>query len=445
MPLASSRRRLILLLAILLITEWVWVFVGRPLPSSKNVPPAVHNKLAAVLKKDIFHYKPNRINAIYTVCAATKWTNDAIFTCDNSIGGIGNVRNSILICTRLAISAGASLVMPKIEVRDAHDISQIRTGEKTTMDYMFDVSHYKASLRLSCPGLKIYDNIEVLPNYDSLHGPKVLQPEDLQEHTPKGLPRPSAWPQDFTSWLQRETAGTLFNTGNPQRTTIVALNRSYLIYPIYSDGTEFAHAFGSILQFRPDVRVLATEVFTSLLRNHGLEKSWDGKSDIVENAYLGAHLRIEKDATEGWPGDYWGWSNYTAQAGAYINQTLGDGLDLIYVASGDLAQISRFTAEASRHNIKVETKHSLLSPTSLTQLNQLSFDQQGLVDFLVMLKASDFAGVAHSSFAWSIALKRHLGSRRRDNMHLGGKHTLSDEWSQVYGQVAGEYPGCVWP
>lgn len=445
MPLANNRRRSILLLAIFLTTEWLWVLVGRPLPSSSSVPPLVHDKLSSVLKKDIFHLPPPKIAAIHSLCAATKWSSDAIFTCDNSVGGVGNIRNSILICTRLAISAGASLVLPKIIVRDAHDISEIRTSERTTMDYMFDVPHYKASLRLSCPGLKIYDDIEVLPNHAALHGPKSLQPEDLQEHTPTGLPRPETWAQDFKAWLQRETAGTQFTTANPLRTTIVALQRSYLIYPIYSDPPSFAHSFSSILAFRRDVRHLASEVFLTLLKRHNLEKLWDGESQIVENAYVGAHLRIEKDAKEGWPGKDWGWSNYSMQAGAYINQTLGDGLGVMYVASGDLAEVHKFAAEAAAYNITVETKHSLLSLASVRKLSQLSFDQQGLVDFLVMLKASDFAGVAHSSFAWSIALKRHLESKRKDNMHLDGKHTLSDEWSQVYGQVAGEYPGCVWP
>lgn len=445
MPLPNKRRQYILLFATLLIVEWIWVLSGRPLPSSNIVPQPVHGKLSSMLKKDIFHYPATYIDPIHSVCSATKWSDSVIFTCDNSIGGIGNVRNSILICTRLAISAGASLVMPKIIVRNAHDISQIRTGERTTMDYLFDTKHYKQSLRLSCPGLKIFDDIQDLPNWESLHGPKELQPEDLQEHTEQGLPHPETWSEDFGSWLERETAGTLRNSANPQRTTVVALQRSYLIYPIYSDHKIFANTFGSILQFRQDVRHLATEVFTTLLRNHGLEKLWDGESEIVENAYLGAHLRTEKDAAEGWPGDYWGWSNYTTQSAAYINQTTGNGLNVVYVASGDLAEIHRFANEARQIGITVETKHSLLSPAGLTQLNQLSFDQQGLVDFLVMLKASDFAGVAHSSFAWSIALRRHLFSRRKDNMHIGGKNTLSDEWSQVYGQVAGEYPGCVWP
>ena len=335
--------------------------------------------------------------------------------------------------------------MPKIVVRSRDDITQIRTGQTTTLFYMFDPQHYLQSLRISCPGLKIYDDIEQVPNSHALHGPVNLQPEDLQEHTPKGLPQPETWAADFRAWLSRETTGIRFNDANPSRTTVVELGRSYLIYPIYSDGKEFAHSFGSILQFRQDVRQLATEVIINLLRNRGLLNSYNGKDDIIEDTYLAAHLRTEKDATEGWPSDHLGWSAYAKQSEAYINQTLGDGLHVMYVASGDLEQLHRFTADAAVRNVSVETKHRLLPDSSLATLNQMSFDQQGLVDFLVMLKASDFAGVAHSSFAWSIALKRHTWSRRKDQLHLKGANTLSDEWSQIYGQVAGEYPSTVWP
>lgn len=443
---ATTNRRIILLLSITLIFEWIWVFIGRPLPSRSSLPPSVHNKLPKIFqKRDIFNYPAAQILPIHEVCAKTQWANDVVFTCDNSVGGIGNVRNSILICTRLAISAGASLVLPNIVVRNRDDITQIRTGQTTTMDYMFDTQHYVQSLRLSCPGLKIYDNIEHVPNIHAMHGPLALQPEDLQEHTDQGLPHPESWAADFKAWLERETMGTNFNTANPTRTTIVALGRSYLIFPIYSDGKEFAHSFGNILQFRQDVRQLATEVIINLLRNHTLLDNYNGKDNIIADTYLAAHLRTEKDATEGWPADHWGWSAYAKQSEAYINQTLGDGLNLMYVASGDLEQLTRFTTDAALRNITVETKHRLLPDSSLSLLKQMSFDQQGLVDFLVMLKASDFSGVAHSSFAWSIALKRHTWSRRKDQLHLKGVNTLSDELSQIYGQVAGEYPATVWP
>jgi hypothetical protein len=82
-------------------------------------------------------------------------------------------------------------------------------------------------------------------------------------------------------------------------------------------------------------------------------------------------------------------------------------------------------------------------------LKGLSFDQQALVDYLVLLKSSQFAGVGHSSFAWNIALKRHVfAERRRDvNLHLKGPQIMNDEYSQVIGLVNQypEYASCLWP
>jgi hypothetical protein len=82
----------------------------------------------------------------------------------------------------------------------------------------------------------------------------------------------------------------------------------------------------------------------------------------------------------------------------------------------------------------------------VAQLEALSWDQQGMVDFLVMLRASRFAGVGHSSFAWNVALVRHLFAQQKD--HLKGPHLLkNDELSEVYGypRQYPEYASCLWP
>ncbi len=430
----QPNRRFIYLLFFVLLAEWFWVSMGRPTPTSS----------LSTSPKDVFDVSPLNSHEIKAVCAGTEWQDDAIFTCDNSVGGIGNIRNSILICTRFAIAAGAAMVMPKIIVRSQQDIAKIRTGEKTTMDYMFDTQHYVTSLRNSCPQLKLYETVEDIPGHEHIHGPIALTPEDLQIHTREGIEHPERWGDDFKAWLERETAGISFTTAS--RTTIVELKRSYLVYPVYSDSTAFAQTFGGILKFRPDVRELATTTFYALLHKYNL--AWDGKSEMVENAYFGAHLRTEEDARKGWPGKDWIWSNYDTQSQSYLNQTIDDGLPLIYVASGDLSQTSQLAQDAAPYNITVTTKHDLLPPAELEQLSRMAWDQQGLVDYLVMTKASDFGGVAHSSFAWSVALKRHLSARRKDGkLHLQGPQMLSDEWSQIYGKTGGypEYATCLWP
>jgi len=95
----------------------------------------------------------------------------------------------------------------------------------------------------------------------------------------------------------------------------------------------------------------------------------------------------------------------------------------------------------------VTTKFNLLKEKDLEELQALKWDQQGLVDFLVMLKASDFAGIGHSSFAWNVALKRHVFVKKKDRVR-GPEILMGDELSLIYGDVRGyepEYAACLWP
>lgn len=80
---------------------------------------------------DIFDFRPVDSSAIKSVCEDAIWNSTLVFTCNNSVGGIGNIRNSILNCVRYAISAGAALVMPQIIVRSSSDITRIQTGDRT--------------------------------------------------------------------------------------------------------------------------------------------------------------------------------------------------------------------------------------------------------------------------------------------------------------------------
>ena len=389
---------------------------------------------------DIFAFPPVDSSSLKSVCDDTQWNASMVFTCDNNVGGVGNIRNSILNCVRYTISAGAALVIPQIIIRDTSDISRIRTGQRTSMDYMFDVAHFVQSLRLSCPQLHLYEKAEDIPNRPDQRHLIALMPESLIEKAPKtGLQHPEEWRSTFHTWVSQFES--------PYETRVVELARSYLQYPIYSDGEDFALSFGSILKFRADTRILATAVLRRLSQtfNLGLESQW--QEPILRDAFFGAHLRTEKDAKEGWPAGDWKYSRYDMQSKLYLSQALDTQSSIIYVASGDPSEVSLFTRDAASINATVTTKSLLLTGTEKGQLEALTWDQQGLVDFLVMLKASNFAGVGHSSFAWNIALKRHASLKGNGQDHLKGPQLLSDEISQVYGLPRSypEYASCLWP
>jgi len=389
---------------------------------------------------DMFDFPPVDSPAIKSVCGDTQWNSSIVFTCDNSVGGIGNIRNSILNCVRYTISAGAALVVPQIIVRDTNDIARIRTGERTSMDYMFDVPHFVESLRLSCPQLHLYQKAEDIPNRPEQNHLISLLPESIIIDIPKtGLRHPEEWRSEFYDWISQFES--------PYETRVVELARSYLQYPIYSDGEDFALSFGSILKFRADTRVLATNTLRRIDQTFelDLESQWD--KPILKDAFFGAHLRTEKDAREGWPAQDWKYSRYEIQSQLYLSQARESKSSVIYVASGDPLEVSAFAQDAASINATVTTKSQLLTGKDKEQLELLAWDQQALVDYLVMLKSSNFAGVGHSSFAWNIALKRHSLLMEKGQEYLKGPQMLSDELSQVYGLPRGypEYSSCLWP
>ncbi|CCF37648.1 hypothetical protein CH063_08933 [Colletotrichum higginsianum] len=212
--------------------------IGYGLPIQANLWPP-HATSAA---NDIFDFPPIESEAIKSVCAATEWDTrtavGVVFKCENSIGGVGNIRNSVLNCVRYAMLAGGSLVMPRIVARDDLDISVIRTGERRELGYMFDVEHFVKSLRLSCPQLRLYNNTDAVVKV--LGQPKTftmgLFPELLVDENGAlntGISHPEQWKGKLYEWLgQVDTK--MGPTGQPtQGPFIVELGRSYKsTYPL---------------------------------------------------------------------------------------------------------------------------------------------------------------------------------------------------------------------
>ncbi|KAG4416041.1 hypothetical protein IFR04_010804 [Cadophora malorum] len=399
-------------------------------PAPDSVPQDTSSEQWLQKATDIFDDAPLDSAAIREVCAKTEWNANLTFTCNNSGGGVGNQRNSILNCLRYAISAGASMTMPRMILRNPANIADIWNRERISFDYLFDEPHFVESLRLSCPQLHILKELE---SNDS--SPIFVTPEKLSEEiTPEGIDHPEEWRERFYGWLSNAT-----DVQKP----VVDLDRSYLQYPIYSDPEAFALDFGKVLKFRQDTRVVATTTLRNLVQKFDLHG--DFRSPIWNHTFFGVHLRTERDSQQGWPPSLYEYSKYETQSTNYLKQAAASGTTVMYVASGNVQEIARFAEDARAYNLSVTTKHQLLEGADKEKLEAFTFDQQALVDYLVLLKSSDFAGVGHSSFAWNIALWRHQLARQRD--HLNGPQLMSDELSQVYGTVRQylEYACCLWP
>ncbi|EPE29609.1 hypothetical protein GLAREA_00769 [Glarea lozoyensis ATCC 20868] len=461
---AGVNKRYATLAAITISIFWLWIVFDRPYELPDNIswniysgatkPTATTSTHAIDSTVDLFDVPVLESEALKEVCYETHWNKSLVFTCDESAGGIGSIRSSVLHCIRYAVAAGASLVLPSIVLRNASDISHISTGLKTDLEYMFDVPYFMHSVRLSCPGLNIleskakikdlnteYDAISLLPDSvvnftNPIHG----QPK-LEKVIGTSFHDPITWRAEFYGWLRQ------FYIKDRKGPVVVDLEISHLQYPVASDGEGFALDFGSLLRFRADVRGLATQVIQGLAEQY--TPNINLTADYYPNAFFGVHLRTEKDAAELRLAQDSTFSSFETQSRLYLDQTPQSQPSVIYVSSGDLDEVAKFTLEATKNNntvnIPVVTKFDLLKGVALAELNALTWDQQAMVDFLVMLKASDFAGVGHSGFAWNIALKRHTLAQQKK--YLDGPQMLSDDLSQIYGNVRGypEFAACIWP
>lgn len=326
-------------------------------------------------------------------------------------------------------------MVPRIVVRDEY--VDMVGGNTTELDYMFDTNHFINSLTVSCPQMRVYKAASTITDRQHAYGPISLGPESLVKKIPKtGLPHPQEWRGLFYKWLSQYVSE---DTKGP---IIIDLGRSYLQYPTSSDDGAFVHHFGKILKVRPDARSLATMTLLKLTDAYSLQLHLS--DPILKKAFLGVYLSTDVD---GLAKDDQVNARYETQSKLYFAQAAAANLSLIYAASKFGDDILNFIKDAGTRNITVTTKLDLLKGKDREQLlNDFTPDQSLLVDYLVMAKASEFAGVGHSSFAWNIALKRHQFTTQKED-ELDGPQVFGDTLSQIYGPPDGhtEFAACMWP
>lgn len=387
---------------------------------------------------DVFDSPPLISQAIQDVCAKTTWNSGVVFLCEWNTGGVAEVRNSILNCVRYAMIAGGSLVVPKVVVGEQY--GKVWAGNATEMDYMFDKQHFIDSIRLSCPQMRIYIRIESIKDRKKAYGPVWLSPQSLVKNPNLGYLLAGQWREMFHQWLSQ------YLTSGLEGPIIVELGRSFLQFPIMSDGKIFSDHFGKLLKVNRKARELATTTLLKFFETHNIRLEYN--FPILPQAFLGvyfsADLSKKNVSKEDQPNTV-----YEKQAKLYLQQADMKKLPLIYVSSDADSDIPHFISDAAAVNITATSKFDLLKGRDRDHLVKMTKDQKALVDFLVMSRGTDFASVAHSSLGWNIALRRHqfVGLNAAGVEHLEGEQSLADLFSRVYGVRGGhpEYAACMWP
>lgn len=335
------------------------------------------------------------------VCKETQFTPGLVFICDNNSGGIGNIRNYILTCVRYAIEAGATgLVMPQIRTRSDKNLADLMLDYRD-FDYFFDKEHFRGAMNRHCPSIRLFDNTWDIPNTKEPFQAERITPRDfglrggcdsrdLNRHTDLFRPRFDAWLNETALKFDR-----LIQSWKDPR--VIRLNWGVQWdWPVHRDGPEFAATYGGLLRFRGDIVDLGKRT-AKAMRDLTLMRKGAGQ-------YAGFHLRTESDALSQWP-------DFERQATEYLAEASTRKFQAAYLATGNETEATKFKDRAlSQHRMLVVTKHDILQDRTeeLKALQSLTWDQQALIDYIVLLESDFFLGVSPSSFSMNVALKRHL-------------------------------------
>lgn len=166
-------------------------------------------------------------------------------------------------------------------------------------------------------------------------------------------------------------------------------------WPVFRDGPEFANTFAGLVKFNKQVMRLGKKAREEMKKR---SSSVDGN----KAGFLGVHLRTEADIRPFWP-------TYEEQEQAYSTKATELGFSMAYVACGSQKDVEKF-AEALKTGpgTTVVSKADLLTGADAKELESLAWDQQALIDYIVLTGADYFVGNSRSSFSVSVVQKRHL-------------------------------------
>ncbi|POS81373.1 hypothetical protein DHEL01_v200254 [Diaporthe helianthi] len=374
------------------------------------------------------------------VCDEVEPLEGVVWVCDKNWGGMGNIRNFILTCLRYGIEAGATgLVMPEIHLRDEDDITDYVTPRKAPLGYLFDEAHFRAAMGENCPHMTLYNSTRDVPYFDPVttttaatttgglaipeidprtlvHMPQKCDAAEPDRHVDRFGERFRAYmlTGNTTGMTGTTTMTTTMLLQPPSRTAPLLFRmidkdkRPALAviwaWPVHHDGAEFANTFGSLLKFNPQLMRLGRRALEGM-REFSRTIGDEGR----EGKFLGVHLRSEIDAEKFWP-------TYAEQRDVYLRKAAEKKLTSVaYVACGDAGQIARFGADAQAElGMTVVSKADVLAGADLAELERLTWDQQAIVDFIVLSGSDYLVGNSRSSFSIFLAQRRHL---QTDGLH----------------------------
>lgn len=339
----------------------------------------------------------DNLTHLQELCNATSWTEGLFLRCTNYCGpdrtawcgGLNNARNRLQSCLRMAIDAGAGVILPQVVLRGT-DADGLNEGSLACVDTWFDLAHIQRTMGANCPQLSIRATCPDTPTTAMAPPPQPDVPViETDEHFEwygrfsKGRFRDEVmYPAlNSQSRLNTTTLTPLLNG-----TTIVQWGDTFFTWD-YAASDELATVRWDLYK--------AMRFRKSLLE---VGETIRGSAQLQNGLYIAVHLRGEID----WPDE---WTPVAVQMALYkeelarIRETPeGRDISVVFISSGNQEVIQVFREMLQPLKYTVHDKWTILDnlPTELAMVQQADFDSKGIVDYVVCSQAMFFMGVCFS-------------------------------------------------
>jgi hypothetical protein len=360
------------------------IFLNLPFNKPPEQPPALSpaQPSTAILK-----------SSLRKLCDDTIWTEGLWLSCHSHCGldeeaicgGLNNARSRLQTCIRLAIDAGAGLVLPTFMTRSETTLRPHDGSDEVCAGEFWNSRQLADNLKVQCPQLEI----RFCGNTTGL-GPKI------ESSGTRHYNNPSHTYGTFKKLVEEDLAThniTNITTSNPIRVDFWDSMFSWN-YTESLEAETIQKELFKVLLYNADLLQLGAEIF-SLIDRYA--------------PFIGIHLRGERD----WPAFY---GDVDQQMEHYmedlerLQNTTTEDVTNIYISCGDRKAIELFRQKLKPLHYTVHDKWTLLAnhPDIHAKMENLTFDQKGIVEYTTLTSADYFFGVGMSSMSLLIAYARTI-------------------------------------